>query len=355
MILQLRLINLTFSLCIPVVWVACGVVFPLDGYRGAPLVDATTGGEADANDAGCGYLVPEPPAPSEDGPDGPEYVWGINVLEPSNDESTLPIKRYNLDGLCTCPETPACIAPVGQRIPCDLAGGIDNSGGAFVDILLRRTGIDRSNTAKLAEGSSTLAVYLRKYNGAPNDPDVEAMIVPVAGTPKRPMWDGTDIRSPNTYWLATQTPLISSIVTSEAYVRDGVLVMSFSGPVPIGDLVLKTISARIVATIAKDTMPAGNLIFRTQASEFIRSLSRLSNGPDGGIGICDGAALDAVRSTICNGRDLPSDPKDDGRDKPCTSLSFTARFSAQRVRFGEPQLAPPYNFDCGPTFKAECQ
>jgi hypothetical protein len=331
---------------------ACGIAFPVDTYRGSALIDASTE-QGDAQSSTCGNRIPEPPSAALEGPDGPVYTWGLNVLEAGNDLQALPIRRYNLDGLCSCPDAPACTPPVGLRAPCDLEGGVDNSGGAFVDTLLRKVDL-RSNTAKLRDGSSTLAIYLRGYNGTQNDPAVDAEIIPVVGTAQVPKWDGTDVRSPNTYWLASPSTLVSRIVTSEGYVRDGVLVVSFSGSLPLGDLVLKAVSARIVATISDSAISEGNIIFRTPAAEFVRSLAQLSNGPDGGIQLCSGGALDAVRATICNDRDLPSDPKEDGLGMPCTSLSFTARFSTRKIIFGPATLEPPYAFDCGPTFNADC-
>lgn len=338
--------------------VACTLAYPLDEYRTQAVA---SGGPAqvDAGPDACGLGLPGRPTDT-DAADGPDLYFAISAIEVGSKLPKLTFERRNLDGLCTCaPDNmlnrSACKPPGTEREFCDIDIGVDNAGGDLLDEVLQLAGGTRSFTDSLLAGSSGLAIRVRKYNGKPNDPDVEVMVVPVVEqTSPLPKWDGTDVRNPNTLWLTSATPtLVSTTYDAKAFVRDGVLVASFSGEIPFGDFVLKTVDFRLAGKLEGGLLRQGNLMFRSPAGEFVRSLAELpGKNPDAGT--CSGPIFDAIKSRICTRRDLPIDPKQDGTDAPCAAVSFTFRFDTQKISLGEPRLGVDPRRQCGPTLAVEC-
>jgi hypothetical protein len=331
---------------------ACTLAYPLDEFRGKAPAPISVDAGPDGGGA-CGTLVPTRPV-SDDGPDGPELVFALREIEIGNDLTRLNFDRRNLDGLCSCPQQGACTPPPNEQPFCDQSFGVDNAGGALLDDVYKLSSSTKTLTEGFKNGSSTIAVRVRGYNGKPDDPRVELMIVPVVGLAGDPAWDGGDVRQPNEHWLANKVPLVSKIFDSNAYVRGGVLVASASGPLPFGDLIMETIDFRLLGKLEADRLTDGNLLFRSQASEFVRSISRLPNPNLRDSGLCSGPIFDTLKARVCKSRDLPADPKTDGQETPCTALSFTYRFSALKVSLGATKLEPPVLRDCGPTLATEC-
>jgi hypothetical protein len=347
------------STTILVLIAGCTIVYPLGDYRSSRPVDAGSTDEAvvlldsapDSEPGTCGRAIPTRPAGSS-APNPGELFFALDTLEVGNDLTTLPFTRYNLDGLCTCPVgVSACVPPAGERPFCDQPGGVDNSGGAVLDYLFRLTGSKKSLTERLKGGSSVLGLRLRNYTGAPDDSNVEAMVIPLVGISNgsTPKWDGTDIRDPNEYWLVSKDPVVSKIFDPNAYVRNGVLVMSFSGAFPISDLVLNLTDAKIVGKLEGGRMVEGHLLGRVKGNDTLRALSRFPNPSKADSGTCDGIIFDTLRDQLCKSRDLPIDPKKDGLDSPCESLSLSLRFTTQKFVPGIPVLEAPLAYDCGPT------
>jgi hypothetical protein len=335
----------------------CTIVYPLGDYRSSKPVDAGSTDDgaalldsaADSEPAACGRNIPTRPT-GPNAPNAGELFFALNALEAGNDLTNLPFERYNLDGLCTCPGLSACVPPQGERDFCDQARGVDNAGGAFLEDLFRLTGSKKTLTERLRGGSSALGLRLRNYDGTPNDTNVEAMVIPLVGIGNDipPKWDGTDERLPNEYWLVNKDPLVSKIFDPNAYVRNGVLVMNFSGDFPISDLVLKLTDAKIVGKLEGGRLVEGHLLGRITGNDTLRALSRFPNPSKADSGTCDGLIFDTLRDRICKSRDLPADPKKDGLDSPCESLSLSLRFTTQNFVPGIPMLEAPLAYDCGP-------
>jgi hypothetical protein len=337
--------------------IGCTLAYPLGDYPGDPVTDASTNAIGDALPAetgACGRIVPARSSAvvnadagvGAGNEDAGELLFAMNAIELGTVGMALPFTPFNLDALCTCPEKSACTPPIGERTYCDQANGVDNAGGILLEEILRLTGGQKSLTDQLASGVSVLGIRLRNYNGQANDPEVEAMILPMVGTNTQPKWDGSDERMPNEYWLASTTPLVSKLYDGRAYVRDGYLVMSLSGEVPLGDFVLNTIEARLVGRVEGGRIVEGHLLTRIAAEKFIEAMSRFPSPTNPDAGICDGPIYDTVRSKICKSRDLPIDPNRDGTQIPCQALSFSVRFTTQTVRLGATVNKPPSALFC---------
>jgi hypothetical protein len=335
-----------------VVATACTLAYPLDEFRGKTQIVPPGTGDA-GPDGACGTSIPTRPE-SADSPDGPDLAFALRELEFGNDLTRLNFDRKNLDGLCSCPQKGACTPPANEQPYCDLSFGVDNAGGTLLDEIYKLSSSTKTVTEGFKNGTSTIALRVRGYNGKPDDPQVELMILPVVGFGGPPAWDGGDVRQPNEYWLASKAPLVSKFFDSKAYVRGGVLVASGSGLLPFGDLVIDTIDFRLIGKIDGDRLTEGNLIFRSKADEFIRSVSRFANPNMPEAGLCSGPIFDTLKARVCKSRDLPSDPKADGQETPCNALSFTYRFTSLKVALGGTKLEPPGLKDCGPTLAVEC-
>jgi hypothetical protein len=333
--------------------VACTLAYPMDDFRGRTVTTPTGAFDAgpDARET-CGTSVPARPS-SSDGPDGPDLVFGIREMEVGNDLTKLNFDRKNLDGLCSCPASLACIPPANQQPYCDKSIGVDNAGGALIETIYKLSAARKSLTDGFKIGSSTLAVRVQGYNGTPDDPLVQVSLLPVVGSGTAPAWDGTDVRAPNEYWLVNSAPIVPKIFDINAYVRGGVLVASTSGPVPFGDLIVETIDFHLTAKLAGNTLAEGNLLFRSTGSEVLRAFGRFPD-PNVDGGVCAGNSFELLKAQVCNNRDLPSDPKKDGQDTPCSALSFTFRFTAMKVALGATVLEPPTLKDCAPSVALEC-
>lgn len=266
---------------------------------------------------------------------GPDLTGAMQqiVLEPES-------VGYDLDGLCTgLLDTPgACVSKKGPSFPPDspIANGVDNAAGRlFID----PKSIDRTVNDDLAHALYGGVFRITEYNGTPNDPLVKVAFIPIAGVngvsdgTATAKFDGTDTFLGDRAYFENDELTSPTTLSSDAYVRDGVLVAPF-GTFEIRFRSLpKTTDGR---TLPPARYPLKNVVLVGKL-EIVKDMFRIRNGQLAGriavgdiiktfsnAGVCPGQPgnFDLAKAAACDNTDLPIAPQDDGRGAPCDALSF---------------------------------
>jgi hypothetical protein len=321
---------------------ACSLLTSFDGIAPrevSPPVDS--GGAADteaAADAGCVLeRWPGPPPGTDTGRDLGELVSALTRLRILDPVAEGKQQGFDLDGLCTCPDRPACVGAKPNE-PCDSEGGVDNSGdGLFKILASQKVSLDDQGLRTgIEKGQYGLVVRVAGYDGERDDPIVTVAVfnaVAVNGDGGVPREDGTD------RWLRDRDSLLGEFpayFSTSAYVSGGVLVAELlsltikaripTSPTTFSLLQLDLQNVHLVArlgarTASGITLEDGRLAGRLPAPNLLAQGMRS--------GVCrDSGTYEALKPLVCSVRDLPLDPAQDGRDQPCRSLSVGFGFSS---------------------------
>jgi hypothetical protein len=339
--------------CLAFVW-ACTVLNPLDEYGSGSHRDAAPPPAKDA--AGQGQECTSarwPGRPANDGPSIEDLVFATETID-------IGITGYDLDGVCTCPGPPSCMAPAGSKPHCDLPHGIDNGGSDLFHALLAVTAeSDKVDINQhLALGDYGVVVRVREYDGKPDDAHVEVAIFTSGGTegaqtgsPTPPKHDGSDA------W--TVTP--QSFVDTNAYVANGTLVAAVDFPLELGAFRLSLHGSVFTAVLKKDAqgyrLEDGRLAGRWPTLELLTGLDTLGDPFDGdaGGGLCGASSTyRTIKEQICTSVDIAADPKQDNTSAPCDALSMTVGFTAGPARLGSVYEAPAKTRLCGTSWIDDC-
>ncbi|CAN5831260.1 hypothetical protein BH11MYX4_BH11MYX4_42120 [soil metagenome] len=322
--------------------VACSILTSFDGIEprevSAPA-EAAPDAEAAAPEAGCAPTRwPDPPVGSDTGRDVGELASAVTLLRILDPIAEGKPQGYDLDGLCTCPDRPACGGPKPNE-PCDPPdSGIDNVGDmlfrslAGQGLALDDTGLQMG----IQQGQYGIIVRVTGYDGERNDPDVKVAVLNAAavnGDGGVPRNDGADEWTVDTESLLGTFPAYFS---SRAYVVDGVLVAEMlrvvlRARIPIpnkkwGLVELDLRSAHLVARLGARSA-RGIVLEDGRIAGRIPEAAMLAQGMRSGA--CrDSGLYEALKPVVCAARDLPVDPAKDGRDQPCDSLSVGFGFTS---------------------------
>jgi hypothetical protein len=350
------------------------------GTGGAGGLAGVGGSGGEGGDLGCvSARWPEPPA-IEDPATGPDQdlVFAIRSIDIGESQSDLtsagPKKGYDLDGVCTGLGGPSsCIVPPGTD-PADYRdgpGGIDNrTAKLFASAKAFNQQISSANYSMGAnDGSWTLLVRIRDYNGTKNDGKVTVALYPSPGysvescapMDAKPQWTGTDAWAvdANALGKATSGPGSDGgdgicgqkgkpgysydapkFVDTNAYVSNGTFVANLPEAAltvsnfKAGTLV-KLTAGFITGTIEKAEgggLRVTNGIFtgRWKASDMFLAFST---------GLAEGQALcttnpvyQLIRSAICSARDIAGSLG--GPTTPCDAVSFALAYQAEPAKLG---------------------
>ena len=321
---------------------ACSILTSFDGIEPrSPIADVAPDVVGDTGpDAAClRTRWPDPPEGSDTAVDVGELtsaVTQLRILEPLAEGK---IQGFDLDGLCTCPDRPACIGPKPNE-PCDTTdSGIDNAGdGLFQTFAAQGIALDDMGLKTgIQMGQYGVLIRISGYNGEANDPALKVAVfnaVAVNGDGGVPRNDGTD------RWTVDSESLLDNrfpaYFSAKAYVAGGVLVADLlrvilraripTGPSSFSLLELDLRSAHLVARIGarsatgivlEDGRIAGRIPAPTLLAQGMRS------------GACrDSGVYEVLKPIVCAARDLPFDPAQDGRDQSCESLSVGFGFTS---------------------------
>jgi len=353
--------------------VACSLVFPYDGYGpGTPEADAADAAPAvDAADAfvpGCA-LTRFPPPPAADDPGGEDVAIDLAVSNLVLGVGTAQTPGLDLDGLCSCPDEPPCVSP---QKTCDREGGVDN---AFDDLLAKFGSFsapikqDRLRSS-IDDGDTTFLLVIRRYNGMPNDTNVELGVIASLGTrtddatgkPTLPKRDGTDEWTVDPGSVSNRSaPFVPKTVATQGYVSGGILVARGDFVISLGSGAPLSVSLDdgvIIGRIVRDgiwRMTEGRLAGRWSTSKLLTSLAVLPDPIDKSSYVCgDSGTYQAYKPQLCAAADISARAATDLTGQKCRALSIGAGFEAVQARIGA--LAPPRTQDagCGPDWKDDC-
>lgn len=321
---------------------ACSIVTSFDGIgpREAPPAGDAGPDAADAAEVGCARVRwPDPPAEAGTGRDIGDVTSAVTQLRILDAVVEGKPQGLDLDGLCTCPDRPACIGTKANA-PCDPPdSGIDNAGellfrslaaqGVALDDTGLRTGIQA--------GQYGIVLRLGGYNGERDDPDVTVAVFNAAavnGDGGVPREDGTDQWSVDTESLLDNR--FPTYPSTRAYVAGGVLVAELlrlviraripTGPATWSLIELDVRSAHVIARLGARTA-TGVVLEEGRIAGRIPAASLLAQGMRSGA--CrDSGVYEAIKPIVCAARDLPNEPAKDGRDVSCDALSVGFGFRA---------------------------
>lgn len=364
--------------------VGCSLLNPLDGYTGGavepdgstvvPVADARTvdtSTESDASDAGCANARPPSRPPSSANADGGSttVVTALATfdLADKNDVKQPSRAGYDLDLLCTCPGTRACVPKSNGGI-CDLPSGVDNAGGDWLLGLSNAVG-NGGIGGGLLTGEDGLLIRIRNYNDELDDDLVEVSffdtfgfegVQPDAGAGggalKR---DGTDRWTVDAKSLIGGTPYLPVSVDTRAYVRGGLVVAEVKFPLRLGTFTFPFAAGYMTAKLVKKPigygLTDGILSARLNASEFLTGFENVPSGLPGPGFVCGSDPYYAsIRDTLCRVLDLPTDPNADGRETACDAVSLVLNFTSDPAVLGNVISRPPRARPCGDTWVGKC-
>jgi hypothetical protein len=343
--------------------VACSILSSFDGIEPRPPAadagaDVAVGVDASAGpDAGCPLeRWPGPPSNAGSTNDLGELTSAVSRLRVLDPVLEGKFQGFDLDGLCTCPDRPACVGAKANE-PCDIGGtGVDNVG----DVLFRTFGTqgaaldDTGLKAGIQEGQFGVLIRISGYNGEPNDSDVRVTVLNafgVNGDGGTARGDGTDT------WTIDEDSLLGrfpAYFSSRAYVTNGTLVADMLRvvlrtriPTLTRKWILVELDLRDLHLVARIGERKGQGI----ALEAGRIAGRIPGDAMLAQGMRSGACLDSpiyatLKPVVCASRDLPSDPAKDGRDEPCRSLSFGFGFASVPATAAEKPGTKRDEFPC---------
>jgi hypothetical protein len=353
---------------VSVAW-ACTLFNPLDEYGPKAAKGPDAGQPAiDAADTCAHARWPERPT-TNGGDENLELVFAIDRLQltaPTETATSIPA-GFDLDDRCTCPGPGSCVVPAGLPEACDLDGGIDFNGTRMLQSFLTRARREDDATEGIRQGIRGVLFQLARYNGSPNDPEVELGIYGSSGTvrdggaPVPPLHDGNDrwLVDRETLFGGGGPPFVARYVDTRAYVANGVLVAKIDFPLTFGELQVSLVGTTIVANVTNASgafrLDNGRLTGRWPTDRLLVSLDTLKDPFNPSGGICGTSVIYRdLKREVCAAVDLASDPSEDGKGAPCTALGLTAFFSAERAKFGEAydRIPPPRR--CGDTWTDSC-
>jgi hypothetical protein len=352
---------------------ACTLFNPLDEY-GPPVpkpleasAPPSSGDAAPDQDEGCGVRWPRRPARDDLSGAVEPLVFAMDGLALSlpEDAGANAIDGYDLDGVCTCPGPPSCVAPPGVEVTCDGDGGTDRAGSALLETLAQLGESKGNPSGSVRAGGKNVLLRLRNYNGGLDDTSVELAAYLSHGTegiqggkPKVPAFDGSDVWTVDPLSLAggAAPPYVPLTVDTNAYVSGGTLVAEVDVPLPLG-LDLKVRGGVLTAKLLRDGASYrldGIVVGRYPTGDFLTHLDVLRD-PFNDSGLCGTSRLYAdIKATICARVDIAADRTKDGTSAPCDSLGVALLFTAGPATLGAVFQRPPPARGCGEAWSDDC-
>jgi hypothetical protein len=327
----------------------------------------------------CGSIPPSQPLRDND----PSRFLGLVAMRSASIVTDIDVvPGYNLDGLCTCSELPSGPACKGKGKNCDIDGGVDNGLGTALRPFTQLGATDINTvlgvTDRITKGEVTTLFHLSSYNGKLNDSEIsigitrsygyrgqhaqDGCVAPDAGGPK-PLWTGCDRwAAPKDTWFgaAQERGGAALALRFPGYVRDGKLILrtdtsvsirlgaanlEIGTPTVTADIELLDANRNVIA-FGSDRAEAavayrfknGILAGRARAEQVLRTVtsastaSAIANGTKDGL--CDPSSpvYSLLKTTLCDGRDLPLTAVLDGKESgSCEAISVVFRFEAEPI------------------------
>jgi hypothetical protein len=296
------------------------------------------------------------------------------------DGGAPPPLGFDLDGFCTCQGEPeSCHQPEGGQPHCDLEAGVDNQGLALVRQFSAFPGFFEQDyiNGRVQNGYWGALIRVAKYNGKPNDTQVEVAFFPSNGTkgieqgfPTQPVYDGKD------QWTIDPSAVLGGsipdggdpapkYVDQSAYVSNGVLVANLGFPILVGasagdntltiDLTGAIVAAKLVPSMGSYKVDEGMIAGRWTTTKMLTSLQVLHDPFTMGEQLCGmNGTYQLIKGKICQSADIAANVIEDGKNAPCGALSvgiaFTSSPALPSGTFPRPDAGSP----CGLQWVDSC-
>jgi hypothetical protein len=351
--------------------VACQVVAGIEHVEKEQrtLGDGSTPDSSEGkNDAAvdpCVHTMPPPQPASDDDRDTelPPFYLALRTVDVvARDGSSY--RGFDLDGVCTCDKRPntasngfsSCKPSLKD---CDLDGGIDNRAASLFE-QFAPTGFSPSDSANkgVANGRKGLLLYVKGYNGKPNDRQINVGVMisygivdgsgcgtSTGGDHSPPGWCGTDLWTYPVEFVkpTTKEPLYQG----NGYVSNGTLVFRSELPITMffGDATLTFGSPITAGTLKKN--PAGLwtldaiLAGRIPVTELLVASGTFDDPNNDDAGICTSPFFATVKKTLCDAVDINRTSALDFQPGNCDAISSALAFTAEQASIGDERTQPP--------------
>ncbi len=305
------------------------------------------------------------PPGSDDGEDVGELVYALKDVVLNQDGERWRTIGYDLDGLCSIGPMPPveCRPPSRTAAPeTDGEGGIDNAFGHHLYPLVAVTLPTLEEDARASEelGIGAIVVRIRGWNGEPNDPRVDAMLLigqagtegpadgsrpavddsgtelllPDGSSAPPPAWEGNDwfwARSDSFFDGDEARPLLRD---DNAYVSDNLLVAQLPERADIlFQATEQAVLVRLTEGIAVARFVDGGARLEAHVAGRWPILDILQTAAR--VGICPGSTeYNLVAGQLDRIADIRQNAGTGGPDVTCDAMSLGAAFTGYPAHFG---------------------
>lgn len=386
----------TLSSCALVCWSITAVSIATSGCSVYDSSLIGSGGDGGVNPTSCEHATwPAPPTRSDPGDEQVDVVGALTFFDLGEqytgaDGTPVPARTqgYDLDNTCTSnPELQdplldqgsSCVTPGWIENPTigDLHGGRDNALRYVVGNIAKvYSGFGTvPYNENIRNGRVSLMLGIKDYNGQLNDTAVSLTIYPTRsftegganggeGSRAVPKFDGTDT------WPIASDAFIDGdssrprLVSSGAYVKDGVLVGTFNdidfrlsigvSSIALVDLRVQFRSTFITAKILKDdrglwALKKGQISARWIADELLSEVKYFENPLGDTRSMCMNAGTYAVpHNFICAAADISSGGV--SPSAPCSAISVGIGFEGIQAKLGNVFTLPERQNPCEDRF-----
>lgn len=357
-----------------------------EGVEGGGAPDTSTVDGEVPTEAGpsCTALgIPDKPAPADAGEDAPGTVhMAVKLLDFGIDKSVAAV-GFNLDRTCSPTIATSSCATAIDEATFEKYGrdkderGLDNSGFGLLGYLsyLGSAFAPVSINDRLATGEFGVVLRVANWNGTNEDDDVIVEVFPAIG-----VWKDVDSGAPapggkptfttDDQWMRDRrfqnVVDASRIKSASAWVTGGKLVASFQSvtlavTVPDDkkplDVIMQEayLTGNLVADGASWKLADGVVGGRWRTSDILNQVRTIYVKDTAGLKnvvLCDPGlpfnVYGAVKKEVCDGRDLRSTSREDGKGLPCDSFSTGLKIDTYAV-------AEPGPFADLPAVAARCE
>jgi hypothetical protein len=257
-------------------------------------------------------------------------------------------------------------------VKCDVDGGVDNEALKLFAQFNQYEDLDKGFADDAQAGKRTILIYIKNWNGKPNDLEVGAGVFVTFGA--NPFQNGKPGTPPPIDQGASDWSYPSDFKVKDGllqptsplpggYVRDGRLVIKGAGTVTLllGSTGLTFNEALVVGDLARN--PSGLVKFtgviggRIRDTDLLAAAGQLKiSGKDPACEYLGGAPFNSlIKPAICGATDLAQGQRSDFKDSECDSISSAIGVEAYSAKISgdAPVDIPPEDGPnpCSPSFK----
>jgi hypothetical protein len=305
----------------------------------------------------CGHIIPpDVPDKNDPGDDVPPFVLAASKLHLTQ-PSANGLAGFDLDLSCTCDPRPgtnqdggsSCKPRGSNAVLCDVDGGVDNQALNLFTQFNQYEDLDKGFADDAQAGKRTILVYIKNWNGKPNDLEVGAGVFVSFGA--NPFESGKPSAPPpidqgqSDWSYPSEFKMKDGVLQPTSplpggYVRDGRLVIKGAGTITLllGSTGLTFNEALVVGDLARD--PSGLVKFtgviggRVRDTDLLSAAGQLKiSGKYPACEYLDGVPFNTlIKPAICQATDLAQGQRSDFKDSECDSISSAIGIEAYSAK-----------------------